>query len=110
MSHRLKQKFLCLQRGLLFKLRDAPLIIEACCTLFNFIYMHEGTWTSHVVRDDAPTRRGTGRAAGRRSAAAGSARDTETAYLAASFLQRDWGNPGSMHDRRRLRREQEFRG
>lgn len=101
-------KFLCLQRGLLFKLEDCPLIIDVCCVLHNFIKMHEGDWCSYEPLDDAPTRNGTGRAAGAGAASSGSARAAETAYLADSFLQRDWGAPGSMADRRRAQRESEW--
>lgn len=105
---RVKWKFLCLQRGLHFKLADAPLIVDACVVLFNFIFLHEGTWTSHQPIDDAQTRNGTGRAQGVASGE-GSERAAEAEYLAANFLQTDWGAPGSLADRRRQLREREWR-
>ncbi|CAM9442366.1 unnamed protein product [Ectocarpus fasciculatus] len=105
---RLKWKFLVLQRGLLFNLQDAPHIIDACVVLYNFIFLHEGTWTSHQHIDDAQTRNGTGRdgdaVSGKRKE-----RDDEAAYLAENFLSRDWGAPNSMADRRRWLREREWR-
>lgn len=104
---RLKWKFLCLQRGLHFKLAEAPLIVDACVVLFNFICLHEGTWSSHQPVDDAQTRNGTGRAQGEASGD-GEERAAEAEYLAANFLQTDWGAPGSLADRRRQLREMEL--
>lgn len=101
-------KFLCLQRGLLFKLEDCPLIIDTCCVLHNFICVHEGTWSAHIPLDDAPTRNGTGRSARAAAGASDTPRAVETSYLADSFLDRDWGAPGSMSDRRRAEREREW--
>lgn len=83
--NRLKWKFLALQRGLHFKLAHAPLIIDACCVLYNFIFLHEGTWTSHQPLDDAQTRNGTGRSQGAASSGVGE-RAAEADYLAANFL------------------------
>ncbi|CAM9343916.1 unnamed protein product [Ectocarpus sp. 4 AP-2014] len=106
---RLKWKFLTLQRGLHFKLKDTPLIIDACCALYNFFLVHEGAWTSHQVVDDAQTRNSTGRSAGHVAGQTASTRDAETAYLASLSLERDWGSPGSLQDRQRVAREREFR-
>lgn len=91
-----------MQRGLLFKLDHAPIIIDACVILYDFILEHEGTWSSHVHIDDAQTRGGTGRGPGETSAR----REAEVAYLRdAGFLQEEWGDPRSRADRRRTERE-----
>ena len=104
---RLKWKFLALRRGLLFKLEDAPIVIDACVILYNFILDHEGTWSSHEHIDDAQTKDGTGRAPGENSAG----REAEVAYLRdAGFLQEEWGDPGPRADRRCADRERRFRG
>lgn len=62
---RLKWTFQALQHGLKFKLEDAPIIVDACLVLYNFMHKHEGYQPSirgHV--NDAQRRNGTGRARG----------------------------------------------
>lgn len=58
---RLKWKFPCLRTGLLFKLEHAPIIIDACVTLYNYILAHEGSADDYIFVDPDQTRNGTGR-------------------------------------------------
>ena len=101
---RLKWKFPALRTGLLFALPNCPLIIGACVVLYNFILEYEGASGCVDIRDDALTGR-----VGRRGRSGGGAgnipspRDVEVDYLNTSgILMREWGQPGSRADRRRL--------
>ena len=86
---RLKWQFQALKHGLDFKLEDAPIIIDACVVLYNFVLKHEGLQSSLIFVDDAQTRNGTGRA---RGAETSSEREAEVAYLRdGGFLQKEWG-------------------
>lgn len=118
---RLKWKFEALQKGLMFSLEHAPVIIDACVILYNFFLAHEGEHSANEFYDTDQTRAGTGRRAstqddgtsgvgtdGGSGSTPLSARSAEIQYLAdEGFIVRDWGQPGSRADR--MRRADEAR-
>lgn len=109
---RLKSKFNCMGRGLLFNLDNASIIIDACVVLYNFLLVHEGDYSERKHVDPDQTRNGTGRRArgeGGAGAAARTPRQVEMDYLDdAGYLEEDWGAPGSRADRARLEDERRF--
>lgn len=48
---RLKCKFRTLQNRLMLNLEHAPVIIDACAILYNFILVHEGEHSANVFYD-----------------------------------------------------------
>lgn len=101
-SGRVKWKFPCLRTGLLFKLEHAPVIIDACVTLYNYFIVHEGVSEEFIFVDPDQTRTGTGRRA--QGGAGGSTehpseRRVEMEYLEDNgFILAAWGEPGSRAD------------
>lgn len=108
---RLKWKFQALKNGLLFRLDNAKIIIDACCVLYNFMLIHEGESSAHTHRDDGATRNSSGRAHNNPGPAANlSAREAEVKHSTqAGFLQEEWGQLGSNADRARQEDERRFR-
>lgn len=57
---RVKKKFPALAKGLYCHISNAPLLVNACVVLHNFIFALEGMSPRDQGKDNAPTKNGTG--------------------------------------------------
>lgn len=100
-----------LKNRMYFNIEKVPAVIQACVVLYNFILYHEGVGEEKVFIDDQPTRSGRGaRLDSVAEAAATTARDRESVYLADNFILEEWGEEGSALDLARQAVESRYRG
>eukprot|EP00903_Cladosiphon_okamuranus_P009074 g8675.t1 len=106
---RVKKKFPALAKGLDCHIKNAPLLVNACVVLHNFIFALEGQSPRDQGKDNAPTKNGTGHNIVAGCGPAASARAQEVEHHRGHFLLREWGAPGSRADRRRKKAEKRMR-